>query len=152
LTIAGDSEGEEAVYFKAAEVRRIIANSREPYRTMFVLAAVTDLRAGELLGLTAADIDFERLMICPCKQADDRSRPLRELKTKKSRTPVPITQQTATVLRNYLRDRWKQNPQGSTVSKSQRSALQVGKRREVWITPGPQETGTSPLAKQACTL
>ncbi len=52
LTIAGDSEGEEAVYFKAAEVRRIIANSREPYRTMFVLAAVTDLRAGELLGLT----------------------------------------------------------------------------------------------------
>ncbi len=112
LTIAGDREGEEAVYFKAAEVQRIIAESREPYRTMFVLAAVTGLRAGELLGLTVADIDFERLMICPRKQADDRTRTLRELKTKKSRTPVPITQQTATVLRNYLKHRWKENPQG----------------------------------------
>ena len=112
LTIAGDREGEEAVYFKAADVQRIIAESREPYRTMFVLAAVTGLRAGELLGLTVADIDFERLMICPRKQADDRTRTLRELKTKKSRTPVPITQQTATVLRNYLHGRWKENPLG----------------------------------------
>jgi hypothetical protein len=42
--------------------------------------------AGELLGLTVADIDFDRLMICPRKQADDRTRVLRELKTKRSRT------------------------------------------------------------------
>lgn len=111
LTIAGDREGAEAVYFKATDVQRILAAAREPYRTIFVLAAVTGLRAGELLGLTLADIDFERLMICPRKQADDRTRALRELKTKKSRTPVPITQQTARVLRDYLEHRWKENPQ-----------------------------------------
>ena len=112
LTFAGDRDGVEAVYFRRADVKRIIAAAREPYRTMFVLASVTGLRAGELLGLTVADIDFDRLMICPRKQADDRTRVLRELKTKRSRTPVPITQQTATILRSYLKDGWKPNPQG----------------------------------------
>jgi integrase len=112
LTIAGDRDGAEAVYFKPTEVQQILSAAREPYRTIFVLAAVTGLRAGELLGLTVADIDFDRLMICPRKQADDRTRVLRELKTKKSRTPVPITQQTATVLRDYLKHRWKENAHG----------------------------------------
>lgn len=111
LTIAGDREGAEAAYFKQADVRRIIATAKEPYRTMFVLASQTGLRAGELLGLTVADIDFDRLLICPRKQADDRTRVLRELKTKRSRTPVPITQQTATILRDYLKQWWSPNPQ-----------------------------------------
>ena len=111
LALSGDRDGAEAVYFKHADVQRIIAIAREPYRTMFILASVTGFRAGELLGLTVADIDFERLMICPRKQADDRTRVLRELKTKKSRTPVPITQQTATILRTYLEHRWVPNPQ-----------------------------------------
>lgn len=112
LAIAGDRDGAEAVYFKAADVQRILAAAREPYRTIFMLAAVTGLRAGELLGLTVTDIDFDRLMICPRQQADDRTRVLRELKTKKSRTAVPITQETATALRNYLKLRWRANSQG----------------------------------------
>lgn len=112
LTIAGDRDGAEAVYFKPADVQQILKRSREPYRTMFTLAAMTGLRAGELLGLTVADVDFNRLMICPRKQADDRTRVLRDLKTKKSRTPVPITQETATVIRSYLKSHWKENPQG----------------------------------------
>src|SRR6266404_305381 len=111
LVIAGDRDGAEAVYFKQVDVQRILKLAREPYRTMFMLAAVTGLRAGELLGLTVADVDFERLMICPRKQADDRTRELRELKTKKSRTPVPITPETATVIRTYLQKHWRENPQ-----------------------------------------
>jgi hypothetical protein len=78
----------------------------------FTLAAMTGLRAGELLALTVADVDFSRLMICPREQADDRTRVLRDLKTKKSRTPVPITQETATVIRAYFERHWKENPQG----------------------------------------
>jgi integrase len=112
LTIVEDRDGTEAPYFKQADVQRILSLAREPYRTMFTIAAMTGLRAGELLGLRVANIDFERLMICPRKQADDRTRVLRELKTKKSRTPVPITQETATVLRNYLKTHWKQNEDG----------------------------------------
>jgi integrase len=112
LTISGDRDGTEAVYFKRADVQRILVAAREPYRTMFILASVTGLRAGELFGLTVADIDFDRLMICPHRQADDRTRVLRELKTKRSRSPVPITQETATVIRAYLKAHWKENPQG----------------------------------------
>lgn len=112
LVITADRDETEAVYFKPADVRRILKLAREPYRTIFTLAAVTGLRAGELLGLTVADVDFERLMICPRRQADDRTRELRELKTKKSRTPVPITPETATVIRTYLQKYWKKNAQG----------------------------------------
>jgi integrase len=112
LTLSGDRDGVEAVYFKQADIFRILKLAREPYRTMFTLAWTVGLRAGELLGLTVADVDFDRLTICPRKQADDRTRELRELKTKKSRTPVPITPETATVIRAYLQDHWKKNPQG----------------------------------------
>lgn len=112
LVISGDRDGSEAVYFKQADVQRILKLSREPYRTIFTLASVTGLRAGELLGLTVADVDFERLMICPRKQADDRTRELRELKTKRSRTPVPITPETEAIIRAYLQTHWKKNPQG----------------------------------------
>jgi integrase len=112
LMISGDRDGVEAVYFKQADIPRIIQLSREPYRTIFTLAWTVGFRAGELLGLTVADVDFEQLMVCPRKQADDRTRELRDLKTKKSRTPVPITPETAAVLRAYLRDHWKENPQG----------------------------------------
>lgn len=107
-----DRDEAEAVYFKQAEVQQILKLAREPYRTMFTLAAMTGLRAGELLGLTVTDVDFDRLMICPRKQADDRTRELRELKTKRSRTPVPITEETAKVIRAYFASHWKQNSQG----------------------------------------
>jgi len=58
LTLAGDRDGVEAVYFKRADVQRIIQQAREPYKTIFTLAAVSGLRAGELLGLTVADVDL----------------------------------------------------------------------------------------------
>lgn len=112
LTIAGDRGGAEAVYFKKSDIPRILGLARDPYRTMFTVAWAMGPRAGELLGLAVADVDFERLMICPRKQADDRTRELRELKTKESRKPVPITQETATVIRTYLQKHWKDNPQG----------------------------------------
>lgn len=110
ITLTGDRDGAEAAYFKRADIPRIIKMAREPYRTMFVLDSVTGLRAGELLGLTVADIDFERLMIFPRKQSDDRTRQLRDLKTKKSRMPVPMTPETAEILRAYLKNHWKDNP------------------------------------------
>jgi hypothetical protein len=56
-------------------------------------------------------VPYARLLICPRKQADHRTRVLRELKTKRSRTPLPITQQTATILRDYLKQWWSPNPQ-----------------------------------------
>jgi len=113
LMIAGDRDGAEAVYFKLGTTHasnhpngtRTVQNNLQSRR-------FTGLRTGELLGLTVADVDFDQMTVCPRKQADDRTRELRELKTKRSRMPIPITQETATVLRAYLANHWKENPQG----------------------------------------
>ena len=43
--------------------QRIIASAKEPYKTIFALAWCTGLRAGELLGLTRGDLDFELKLI-----------------------------------------------------------------------------------------
>lgn len=50
-------------FFTPDEARRIIAAAEEPYRTMYVLAATTGMRAGEIMGLRWQDVDFVRGVI-----------------------------------------------------------------------------------------
>jgi len=45
--------------FAVEEALRIIANAKEPYRTLYWLAAETGMRAGELCGLRWQDVDFD---------------------------------------------------------------------------------------------
>jgi integrase len=68
------------------------------------------MRAGELLGLRVADLDFDRSLIRRRKQADDRTRELRELKTRKSSLAIPMTGGTVAMLGDYLKNHWKDNP------------------------------------------
>jgi integrase len=112
LTITAERAEVETPYFKPNDAVRIIAGAKEPYRTIFALAWGTGLRAGELLGLTTADLDFERKLITPRKQADDSTRQLRELKTKKSKSPVAMTPEIEATLGSYLRNAWQANPSG----------------------------------------
>jgi integrase len=112
IKLGGDREGTEAKYFKSDAARQIIQKAREPYRTIFALALATGLRAGELLGIRIGDLDFDRKLIQPRTQADDRTRELRGLKTPKSRDVIPITSETITMLQEYLKNHWKDNPQG----------------------------------------
>jgi integrase len=112
LTLADERGDLEAPYFKPEHVAQILDAAREPYKTIFSLAWTTGLRAGELLGLTVADLDFQRQLVLPRKQADDATRLLRELKTKRSKSPVPMTPEVATLLTNYLRNVWRDNPSG----------------------------------------
>src|SRR6202034_3292207 len=46
------------------------------------------------------------------KQADDRTRELRDLKTKRSRSAVAMTQETAALLSGYLKNHWREKPRG----------------------------------------
>jgi integrase len=48
----------EARCFTADEVRRILQAATDPWRTMFAIAALLGLRAGEVLGLRSEDIDL----------------------------------------------------------------------------------------------
>ena len=111
LTIAPEKEERETPYFKPTVAAQIIAAAREPYKTIFALAWHTGLRAGELLALNVNDLDFERKLILPRKQVDDSTRQLRELKTKKSKSPIAMAPSLEAVLRNYT-GRWKPNPSG----------------------------------------
>jgi integrase len=112
IKVGGDREDTEAKYFKRNAAHQIIQEAREPYRTIFALVWATGLRAGELLGLRVGDLDFDRKLIHPRTQADDRTRELRGLKTPKSSDAVPMTNETIGMLRNYLKNHWRDNPQG----------------------------------------
>lgn len=111
LTITADKGEAETPYFKPAEAARIIAEAKEPYKTIFALAWYTGLRAGELLALTINDLDFERKLVLPRKQVDDSTRKLRELKTRKSKSPVAMARELEAILLNYLRT-WTHSPSG----------------------------------------
>jgi len=111
LTITSEKEDAETPYFKSAVAIDLIAAAREPYKTIFALAWYTGLRAGELLALTVNDLDFGRRLILPRRQVDDSTRQLRELKTKKSKSPVAMALALEAALRKYL-STWKQNPTG----------------------------------------
>jgi integrase len=110
IKIAPDQDTYEAPYFKPETITKLLAELREPYRTIFALDSQSGLRAGELLGLTVADVDFETQIIHPKRQADDRTRVLRSLKTKKSASPVPITPEMTATLAAYLKTHWRPNP------------------------------------------
>jgi integrase len=112
IRLGGNREATEAKYFKCNDAHRIIQEAREPYRTIFALAWVTGLRAGELLGLRVVDLDFDRNLIQPRTQADDRTRESRGLKTPKSKDTIAMTDETIGVLRSYLKNHWRDNPQG----------------------------------------
>jgi integrase len=112
LTIAPERGEDEPAYFKPADVTRIVQAAPPPYKTMFALAWSTGLRAGELLGLTVADVDIEHAILTPRKQADDRTRQLRDLKTRKSRSAIALTPDVSAMLSDYLRTHWKANPAG----------------------------------------
>jgi integrase len=112
IKLGGNREASEAKYFKLNDAHRIIREAREPYKTIFALAFASGLRSGEILGIRVADLDFERRIIQPRTQADDRTRESRQLKTPKSKDTIPMTAETISMLEEYLKYHWKSNPQG----------------------------------------
>lgn len=86
-------------------------SSTEPFKTLFAVAWFTGMRAGELLALTLDDLDFEHQTIRVNKSADDRTREIRQPKTKCSVALLPMPSALEARLRDYLR-RWKPNPAG----------------------------------------
>jgi integrase len=102
----------ETAFFTSAQVGQIIAAAHEPYKTMFAVAWATGLRAGELLALGVADVDFPAKTIRVNKSADDNTRKIRQPKTKNSTALLPIPSGLAATLENYIAHHWKPNPAG----------------------------------------
>jgi len=98
-------------FFSRDQVHDIIAAAEEPFKTLFALAWYTGCRAGELLALTLADLNFDQRTIRVNKSSDDNTREIRQPKTKASVALLPMPSALETTLRNYLL-RWQPNPEG----------------------------------------
>src|ERR1700726_4774967 len=84
--------------------------AKEPFKTMFSIAATTGLRAGELLALTLSDLNFRHKTIRANKSADDNTRAIRQPKTKKSVAALPMASSLEAMLWDYLAHHGKDHP------------------------------------------
>lgn len=83
--------------FTADEVRRILEAAKEPWRTMFAIAALLGLRAGEILGLRAEDIDLHSRIISIRQTAWYGQ--IQTTKTRESENTLPIPDALCELLR-----------------------------------------------------
>jgi integrase len=98
-----------APHFTRSQVESIFRLAQEPWRTFFVLLAMTGMRAGEALGLQWGDVDFDHKCI-----HIRRSAWYGKAQSPKSRTsaaPITLPDALASVLRTY-KEKWKLNPDG----------------------------------------
>jgi integrase len=109
LVLPADEIRKQARFFTADEVKRILAIASEPYRTMFAIAAMTGLRAGEVLGLQREDLDLDRQLLHVRRSAWCGRE--QSVKTRSSSAPVAMPAILAEILREYLAS-WKPNEKG----------------------------------------
>jgi integrase len=109
LALPANGEHAAARFFTADQVRSIITAASHPWKTFFTLAAMTGMRAGELLGLQVGDLDFEHRLIQVRRSAWYGK--AQSPKTAKSVRTVPMPEQLARILEEYLRS-WQPNPAG----------------------------------------
>ena len=107
LALPADGIRKQTRFFNGEEARKIIMVAAEPYRTMFAIAAMTGLRAGEVAGLQKADLDFDRRTINVNRSAWYGR--VQTVKSKASRAPVVMSEALSTILKEFL-GTWKANP------------------------------------------
>lgn len=108
LELPADGIRKDARFFNGEEARKIIMLAAEPYRTMFAIAAMTGLRAGEVVGLQKADLDQRRVIQVQRSSWYGR---VQTVKSKASRAPVVMSEALSAVLQEYLAT-WRPNPEG----------------------------------------
>jgi integrase len=120
-------------FFTREQATQIVAAAKDPFKTLFELAWNTGLRAGEILALTVADLDFTQHTIRVNKSADDLTQIVRQPKTKCSVAALPMPSTLESVLQNYLKSNWQPNPSGilfpakcGTRSRSRRNVVTIG--------------------------
>jgi len=112
LELGTDAGSVTVPFFTRAQASRIVATAKEPYKTIFDLAWNTGMRAGEILALNRGDLDFERKTIRVNKSSDDKTREIRQPKTRNSVATLPMPSALEGTLRNYIEHHWQKNPSG----------------------------------------
>lgn len=106
LVIPASCPSKPGRFFTVEQVRSILALASDPWRAIFALAAMAGLRAGEVLGLSMDDLDFEQRLIFVRRSA--WSGRLFSPKSSRSVAAVPIPEPLAEMLTNYLAS-WRPN-------------------------------------------
>ncbi len=91
--------------FTPEQIEQTLAASNEPYRTLFIVAALTGARVSELCGLTWADVrldDLDDADVTFASQVDRRGN-RQPTKTDGSARTVPIPRELALVLERHKR-------------------------------------------------
>jgi len=112
LALGSDSRTSSVPFFTRDQAKQIVAAAKEPYRTIFAVAWSTGMRAGEILALTRDDLDFERKTIRVNKSSDDKTREIRQPKTRNSVASLPMPSALEASLRNYIEHHWQRNDMG----------------------------------------
>ena len=98
-------------FFTRDQAIAIIDAASDPFKMIFAVAWYTGCRAGEILALTLADLDFNQATVRINKACDDATRDVRQPKTKCFVAVLPMPSALAAMLRSYLQ-RWTPNPAG----------------------------------------
>lgn len=112
LELGTSTSEPDTAFFTLHQAVRIIEAAPEPYKTMFSVAWSTGLRAGELLALSVADLNFHRKTIRVNKSSDDNTREIRQPKTRNSSALLPMPSALEAVLKGYLNRHWRPNAPG----------------------------------------
>ena len=96
-------------HFTRSQAESILNLAQEPWRTLFILLAMTGMRAGEALGLQWDDVDFEHHCIHIRRSAWYGK--AQSTKSKASAAPITLPPALADVLRGF-RGSGRANPEG----------------------------------------
>src|SRR5258708_36735004 len=85
------------------QMQMIVDAAREPYKTLFAVAAETGIRSGEVYGLHVEDVDMKRLLI-HVRRSVCRGRPQRPKRERAYRS-IDIQPELAAMIRKHLNGR-----------------------------------------------
>jgi integrase len=105
LSLPREGEKQEERFFTAAQVKRIIHASEEPYSTLWAVLS----RAGEVFALKRSDLDFEKRVIRIRRTLDAATRQMHAPKSRSSSADLPMPEMLEKRLRVFLANHWRQN-------------------------------------------
>jgi len=134
LVLPRPEAGREVRFLDAAQIGQIITSSKEPFATMFAVLGVTGLRAGELLGLKVADLNFNRKVIHILRSVDSRTKKEQSTKGNKA-SDVPMPPALEKRLKDFLLKNYRENPNGYLFANRNGNCYSVGKVVEYGLWP-----------------
>lgn len=126
-------------FLTADEVRRLIAASKEPARTIILLAAMTGLRIGEILALRWGRIDFIRgtLLVAETCYKGHFGSP----KTRASRREVPLAPAVVRELKGHYSHSADHSPSALVFATRQGGPLAADNLRKKSLRPACKRAG-----------